>query len=115
MRATGTWSATARLFVTYDGGLSWTEQRGCYSLYAASFADANISTAVGTDCRPSGQVILRTEDGGATWNPQFSGTTSNLYGVSFVDANIGTAVGEWGRILRTEDGGKSWVVQAGPP
>ena len=100
---------------TYDGGQTWTEQRGCYFLAAASFPDANTGTAVGTDCRPSGQVILRTEDGGQTWIPQSSGTTSNLWGVSFVDANIGTAVGEWGRILRTEDGGNSWVVQAGPP
>src|SRR5215470_14626255 len=56
-------------------------------------------------------TILRTTDGGATWTPQFSGTTYRLRGVSFVDANNGTAVGDFGTIVRTTDGGATWTPQ----
>lgn len=50
-------------------------------------------------------TIIRTDDGGATWTLQSSGTTNSLLGVSFVDANTGIAVGDSGTILRTDDGG----------
>ena len=63
--------------------------------------DANTGTAVG-----DGGTILRTDNGGASWTPQSSGTFNTLYGVSFVDANTGTAVGEIGTILRTNTGGQ---------
>jgi photosystem II stability/assembly factor-like uncharacterized protein len=75
-------------------------------LYAVLFADGNTGTAVG-----NGGTILRTTDGGATWERQTSGTTSWLDGVSFTDANAGTAVGEAGTILRTTDGGALWERQ----
>src|ERR1700687_2720927 len=75
-------------------------------LLGVSFVDANSGTAVG-----DAGTILRTTDGGATWNRQTSGTIYALLGVSFVDANIGTAVGERGTILRTRNDGDSWTPQ----
>lgn len=59
-------------------------------------------------------MIIRTTDGGLTWNRQSSGTTGRLFGVYFTDANNGTAVGEH-VILRTTDGGSTWVNQPYPP
>jgi photosystem II stability/assembly factor-like uncharacterized protein len=56
-------------------------------------------------------IILRTTDGGLSWNPQTSNTTVTLYEVEFVDVLTGTVVGQDGTILRTVDGGAHWVVQ----
>ena len=48
-----------------------------------SGAGSDIAWIVG-----DGGLILKTIDGGATWIPQDSGTTSDLQGVSAVDLNI---------------------------
>ena len=56
-------------------------------------------------------AILRTTNGGITWNSQSSGTTSPLYSVSFTDVNNGTVVGI-SRILRTTNGGANWISQS---
>ncbi|MCK4775447.1 MAG: T9SS type A sorting domain-containing protein, partial [Candidatus Krumholzibacteria bacterium] len=71
-----------------------------------SFTEAMTGTAVGYT-----GTILRTTDGGCSWTPQTSGTTSWLRGVWFTDAITGTAVGQSGTILRTTDGGTTWVPQ----
>src|SRR5262249_59124860 len=74
-------------------------------LYSVSLADAYTGTAVGGD-----GVILRTDDGGQTWMPQFSGTLNALINVTFVDANTGWVVIEnFSSILRTIDGGEHWT------
>src|SRR5215471_18871486 len=62
-------------------------------LFAAAAPDSSTVVVVGNL-----GTILRTDDGGATWTPQSSGTTKSLFGVSFVDANTGTAVGGLGTI-----------------
>ena len=62
-------------------------------LHDVSFSDANIGTAIG----PVG-LILRTTDGGSSWNPQTSNTLEIVYGVSFKDANNGIIVGFAGEI-----------------
>ena len=50
-------------------------------LSSVCFVDENIGTAVGED-----GTILRTSDGGSTWNSQLSGTTTFLNDVFFIDA-----------------------------
>ena len=57
-------------------------------------------------------TILRTTDGGDTWNPQTSGTAGALAGVWFTDVSTGTAVGVGGTILRTTDGGSTWYPRS---
>src|SRR5262249_16133852 len=53
--------------------------------------------------------ILRTTDGGATWNAQSSGTLISPKAVSFTDANNGTVVGGGGStVLRW--GYRLWVI-----
>jgi photosystem II stability/assembly factor-like uncharacterized protein len=65
------------------------------------FSELNLATAGG-----SSATILRTTDGGATWVPQNSGTTSvSFLGVSFPDASTATVVRGDGTILRWTDGG----------
>ena len=63
-----------------------------------------------------GQILV-TENGGAEWWPQLSGTTANLYAVHFANAERGWCVGGWidpltrqstGIVLSTQDGGETW-------
>ncbi len=49
-------------------------------------------------------TILRTEDAGATWRAQVSGTSVALHAVSALSAAAAWAVGESGTILFTRDG-----------
>ena len=56
-------------------------------------------------------VILRTDDGGANWKTQSSGTIRDLFGIAFATPTSGWIVGKTGTILHTEDGGGTWVSQ----
>lgn len=60
-------------------------------------------------------TILKTEDGGQTWNPQFSEFTNHLNGVHFQDANHGWIAGNEGMILKTTDSGIHWNQVSGVP
>ncbi|MEZ0203546.1 YCF48-related protein [Ideonella sp.] len=58
-------------------------------------------------------TILATTDGGASWQPQASGSSQNLTSVNFnADGTRGWAVGEGGTILATTNGGAYWKPQA---
>jgi photosystem II stability/assembly factor-like uncharacterized protein len=76
------------------------------TLTSVSFIDANTGWAVG-----HWGAILKTTDGGETWQLQRLAATEDrpLFGVHFVDANHGVAVGLWSLILVTDDGGKTWT------
>lgn len=76
------------------------------TLTGVSFADRNHGLAVGHD-----SVILRTSDGGATWNrvhwdPEADGPFLDVW---FGDAKNGIVIGAYGRCSITRDGGTTWV------
>lgn len=103
--AGGYWGA---VYVSDDGGNTWQAgNTGTRSLlYGISMADAQKGWAVG-----QGGIILRTEDGGLTWDKQESPKEPegfHLFSVHAIDANTAWAVGEWGTRIFTDDGGKSW-------
>jgi len=75
-------------------------------LYDVHFATPDRGWAVG-----DGGVIVSTQDGGASWKPQASGTTQNLLSVHFATPDRGWAVGDEGVIVSTQDGGASWKPQ----
>ena len=56
-------------------------------------------------------IIIKTTDGGGTWNAINPFSSGTLYGVYFSDVNTGTVVGDNGLILRTTDGGGTWTQQ----
>ncbi len=97
--------------VPREGG--WRRQEaglvGSY-LNDVSFVDAGHGWAVGG----WNGLIVATDDGGATWRRQVSGTQSEITGVSFVDPRHGWAVGFAGTILATVDGGATWKPQDNP-
>jgi hypothetical protein len=55
-------------------------------------------------------MILKTTDGGTTWNKLTFETTQELFSVYFTDDNTGYAVGYVGTAIRTTDGGTTWTT-----
>jgi photosystem II stability/assembly factor-like uncharacterized protein len=96
-----------RIHRTFDGGATWhtttipNMPRG--PLSRLFFLDPSTGWAVG-----GGGTILKTTDGGATWQLQPSGTTRDLEAIHFTDRQHGWAVGYMNTILKTTDGGATW-------
>jgi hypothetical protein len=72
-------------------------------MMSVAFVSPQSGWAVGRD-----GVILHTDDSGATWKFQTSGTGEDLDEVNFVSPQSGWAVGHAGIILHTQDGGSTW-------
>jgi photosystem II stability/assembly factor-like uncharacterized protein len=56
----------------------------------------------------SGGKIVRSDDAGANWQVQSSGTRAHLQSIAAWDAQRAVAVGNEGVVLMTADGGMSW-------
>jgi photosystem II stability/assembly factor-like uncharacterized protein len=56
-------------------------------------------------------VILRSDDGGNTWEQAQVPVSVTLTGVHFATPEKGWAVGHSGVVLHTEDGGRTWIKQ----
>ncbi len=103
------------VMVTVDGGNSWSKKRGGEktleievfeqlkpTLYGLDFYDDKIGIAVG-----AAGCVLRTEDGGLTWEDIPSPTTNHLYRVKFTQGDL-YAVGLRGTVLSSNDRGRTW-------
>jgi len=121
------------ILYTTDGGKTWEKQEGpqTFAERGARWGHADVTAEEGktetklfymgvhfADSRKGWIVgerthILHTEDGGKTWNIQFSDEDLILKNVSFCDEYNGWAVGEYGYIYHTGDGGEHWEHQAG--
>jgi len=108
--------STGTILHSPDAGATWSQQSSgtTVPLDAVAFVDGNNGWAVGGGhffIFP-GVVILRTSDGGQTWQPQIPPPGSGpLHAVTFLDRRRGWAVGSRGTILRTADGGATWNRQ----
>lgn len=104
-----------------NGGKDWTfkqvphyETCDFRSLYACDSNNAVIANA------GSPAYILRTTDGGATWNQVYTNTDSAAFidGVGFWDAKHGIVYGDpingYMLLLYTQDGGSTWTPRNGP-
>jgi len=98
------------ILVSRDSGATWTQgdvpTRAL--LTGVYMHDAQLGWAVGHD-----EVVLRTRDGGRTWQ-QVNYAPENerpLLDVWFADAQRGLAVGAYGQLLVTTDGGDSWAAK----
>jgi len=90
------------------------------TITSISFVDTSTGWAVG-----GGGTVLKTTDGGDSWNAQIPATNTcagvasygsgcNLNGVFFRDSSNGFVVGDYGTIWRTSNGGANWTAQALP-
>ncbi|MBC8489367.1 MAG: T9SS type A sorting domain-containing protein [Bacteroidetes bacterium] len=75
------------------------------NLWSVTFLDANTGLVAG-----EGGTILKTTDGGSTWQQKNSNTGNALGGIQFVTPNIGYAGGMDGPLLKTTDTGESWNI-----
>ena len=89
---------------TTNGGATWAkvESGVTEDLQDIEFVDTTIGWIVG------GSTVLRTDDGGTTWQPHAS-PLAGLTRVTFVDALHGWAIGGNG-VIRTETGGFDWSL-----
>ena len=92
-----------------DNGENWTQAEvpSSLGLNALTMANDHVGWAVGED-----QLILKTTDGGKSWQHQYDGrdadTKGPLLDVVFKNENEGLAVGVYNRVVHTTDGGKTW-------
>ncbi len=98
---------------TTDGGNSWERLYSGYPrgqiLTSVFFIDENNGWCVGLDENPNGSAVLKTSDGGVTW--QRSDFYLDLFSVFFIDQYIGWMIGENGAIYKSTNGGLNWVSQ----
>ncbi len=95
------------ILVSTDNGHLWKQANvpTRATLTAVYFHDKQTGWVVGHDA-----VILKTVDGGNTWNKVYSdpGQERPLLDVWFSDASHGFAIGAYGYFLKTVDGGATW-------
>jgi photosystem II stability/assembly factor-like uncharacterized protein len=118
---TGDLGSSVIILKTIDGGLNWVQQYSCFNYYltlsSIHFPDVNTGYVVGyrISHRPpcTWPYILKTIDGGTTWEDTLSIYSSGLTlsSVCFFDANTGYVTGSGGTILKTTDGGINWLFQ----
>lgn len=112
---------TGRIFVTHDGGTTWTEQYVCATsspctaispdrefygapFTASSFTDHLTGHAVGRQ-----GTLIATTDGGDTWRRQVTDAgLINWNSVSFTDSRHGRVVSDIS-FWATSDGGATWT------
>ncbi|NVO19881.1 MAG: T9SS type A sorting domain-containing protein [Bacteroidetes bacterium] len=78
-----------------------------HSLNAVSFISESTGWIAG-----SGDLILKTNDGGTTWTKQFTKSAGDWWGIHFADDLHGWIAGAYGDIYSTSDGGSTWTKQA---
>ncbi|RMF61400.1 MAG: M20/M25/M40 family metallo-hydrolase [Calditrichaeota bacterium] len=101
-----------KIYHSGDAGLNWEVQYDLGSgttLWSVFPLTTQEVYTVGENGR-----ILKTTDGGNTWQIQSSPVGDFLFGVFFIDSNTGWICGDNGRILHTTNGGSSWSIQTTP-
>jgi photosystem II stability/assembly factor-like uncharacterized protein len=64
----------------------------------------------------SSGYIIRTTNGGTSFDTLGSGTTASIYSIAFTNTNTGYACGTTSaKILKTTNGGNNWTVDNTPP
>lgn len=119
--------AGRKMFITSDGGRSWQEtqlvkpgeiKNGTPEFLSIRFADRRRGLAVGSVWRKVrneevvvDSLVMRTEDGGETWQRAIVPAKGELYHLDYNGSTRAWIVGDHGVILATTDSGKTWKKQ----
>jgi photosystem II stability/assembly factor-like uncharacterized protein len=110
-----TWDS-GKVIKTTDGGGTWNNAFAGNTLADAAMGICFTSARKGFVCKGkstpfpySNSRILRTLDGGATWDTVFT-TTQWLSYIQFPDAGHGYATGSGGTVFKTIDSGATWTA-----
>ncbi|HTI92315.1 MAG TPA: YCF48-related protein [Puia sp.] len=105
----GNYNYRGFIYMTTDRGKTFTKiASDVYNgVSSMAFLDSKLGFIGGSQ-----SVVLRTTDGGLTWQQTLSSNTgpSGIQAIQFVDKNTGYASREYNDILVTHDGGLTWVA-----
>ncbi len=111
------------IFVTRDSGIRWTQSRrflphefdgASVELYSVRFPSKKRGWVVGSISKRDqviDSIVVRTEDGGDTWQRQRAPSKFELIHLDFDNERRGWIAGAGGTILKTDDGGLTWSPQ----
>ena len=101
-------TAAGRIYRSTNGGVSWTlSTSGVGSSYSiVGLSMPSVGTAYAS---VYGVGVIRSTDGGLTWQPTAAAAPTGSRALHFSDALTGVVVGNGGNIHRTNDGGATWV------
>jgi photosystem II stability/assembly factor-like uncharacterized protein len=96
------------IYKTINGGNSWTEIKTSDKPYRGIYF---INSQVGFATGDSTNGIIKTMDGGQTWQDAIlpNVETKSILALQFVNANLGYAVGSSGVLYKTINGGSNWT------
>jgi len=96
---------------TANSGETWGRKYGDMDLFAVEFTDENNGYAAGGNLGylKNRRIILRTTDGGESWQPQHKEWGSVLYGLTLIGQGDLLACGQKGTLLRSADAGNKWT------
>lgn len=109
-----------KISVTTDGGENWVPgspsvSRDFNKIFIINSQNMIIAGGEHSDSVPGGmQTILRTANGGQTWNVVRDQPGHWLNSVYFPSGTTGFAVGDSGTILKTTNGGATWTPVVAP-
>lgn len=116
--------AGKKMFITRDGGRTWQEiqiyktgdfRNAVPEFLSIRFSDKKRGFVIGSLLNRSDQVIdslvMRTEDGGETWQRIVVPSKFELFHLDFNGSSHGWIVGDKGVILVTQNGGTNWTQQ----
>lgn len=117
--------AGRKMYLTNDGGSTWREtsifrpsdfRNSTPTFLSIRFADKKRGLVIGSVLNKKGDAVLdslvmRTEDGGETWNRVNFPSKAELFHLDFNGSSHGWIVGDAGLIMATVDGGKTWKKQ----
>lgn len=114
-------AGSSEFYKTIDGGASWqksgVEQNAGFGIFDVFSSDPIHGWGVGgSDAAFDMGIILKTTDGGETWNVKVAEATATGMAVFFTDSVRGVVVGSnppffQGVVMKTADGGESWENQ----
>lgn len=97
---------SGRIWKTTDGGVTWLLKHGPtpgnWYMHGISFSSPLLGWAVGYIGNGLGDYILRTTDGGETWNEIPSISNNGLFSVCFINDSTGFIGGLDGEMLRID-------------
>ena len=117
--------AGKKMFITRDGGRSWREiqiyrtgefGKNSPEFLSIRFADKKRGIVIGSVLNSQQNVVdslvMRTEDGGESWQRVLVPSKKELYHLDFVGSSRCWIVGNDGLILASTDGGASFQMQS---
>jgi photosystem II stability/assembly factor-like uncharacterized protein len=116
--------AGRKMYITGDGGGTWREtviyrpgdfKNGTPEFLSIRFADKKrglvVGSVVGKNQIVVDSLVMRTNDGGETWQRIPVPSKTELYHLDYNGSSHAWIVGDEGVILATVDGGDTWILQ----